>query len=104
MPQVLPEGTGGPCLRAVPGGVFGHVVTSVALAPAITAAIHRRGGASVVRTDPSLPRASESPPAIAGLLSPPGTPEPPRVQGRARPAWRTAGDLLTSGVRELRYG
>ena len=61
MPQVLPEGTGGPRLRTGPGGVSGTAMTSVALAPAITAAIHRRGGVSEVRIDPSLPRTSESP-------------------------------------------
>lgn len=85
MPQALPGGTGGPRLRAASGGVSGDVVTSVALLPAITAAIRRRGAAFEVCTHPALPRASESPPAIAGLPSPAGTPETPRIQGRARP-------------------
>ena len=85
MPQVLPGGTGGPRLCAASDGVSVDVVTSVALVPVITAAIRRRGGASEVCTHPALPRASESPPAIAGLPSPAGTPEPPRIQGRGRP-------------------
>lgn len=85
MPQVLPGGIGGSRLHAASGGVSVDVVTSVALVPAITAAIRRRGGASVVRIDPSLPRTSKSPPAIAGLPSPAGTPEPPRIRGRGRP-------------------
>jgi hypothetical protein len=54
MPQVLPGGTGGPRLRAASGGVSGDAVTSVALVPAMTAAILRRGGASEVCTDPSF--------------------------------------------------
>ena len=71
MPQVLPEGTGGSRLRAGPGGVSGTAMTSVALAPAITAAIHRRGGVSEVRIDPSLPRTFESPPLLMVFQIPP---------------------------------
>lgn len=84
MPQVLPGGTGGPRLRAASGGVSVDVVTSVALAPTIVPAPRRRGEAPEVCTHPALPRASESPPAIAGLPSPAGTPETPRIQRRAR--------------------
>jgi len=41
MPQVLPEGTGGPRLRVGPGGVSGDALISVALAPAVTSAARR---------------------------------------------------------------
>lgn len=67
MPQVLPEGTGGPRLRAGPGGVFGDAVTSVALALAIVLAYRCRVGASDVCTPPSLPRASDVPPNLPRL-------------------------------------
>lgn len=98
MPQVLPEGTEGPRLRAGPGGVSGNAVTSISR---------------------SFPRGGSLPPwrSVRRLHRPLLTPRlrisssfrwapksRRRAQAHQHSRVRTAGDLMVFGVRKLRYG